>query len=118
MTVKPMLLSRTSARVAGAVAGIGLAALIPVIGTAPVLAAAFFLAAAAVTARRWVAARPGRGRLAPAHQGSDDDLTARRRPCPECRAMIPELASRCSYCTSEVEPVLDSFDEMLEAFGD
>jgi hypothetical protein len=32
--------------------------------------------------------------------------------------MIPELASRCSHCRSEVEPVLDSFDEMLESFGE
>lgn len=114
MTGMPALRSRTAARLAGSAVGIGLAALIPVLGTVPVVVAALLVAVAAITARRRVAVRTGPA----AAPGSDDDLTARRRPCPECRAMIPELASRCSHCRSAVEPVLDSFDEMLEAFGE
>jgi large conductance mechanosensitive channel len=30
------------------------------------------------------------------------------RPCPECLSVIPKGATRCRYCTSQVEPLTES----------
>ncbi|GAA4074255.1 MULTISPECIES: MscL family protein [Streptomyces] len=32
------------------------------------------------------------------------DIKAALRDCPRCYSQIPGIASRCSYCTSEIEP--------------
>ncbi|MCX5385003.1 MscL family protein [Streptomyces sp. NBC_00083] len=32
------------------------------------------------------------------------DIKAALRDCPRCYAQIPGIASRCSHCTSEIEP--------------
>ncbi|MFG3284728.1 MscL family protein [Streptomyces sp. NPDC048111] len=32
------------------------------------------------------------------------DIKAALRDCPRCFSQIPGIASRCSYCTSEIEP--------------
>jgi len=37
-------------------------------------------------------------------KGLDDDDTD-ERPCPECRSSIPNEATRCAFCTSQVPPV-------------
>lgn len=37
-----------------------------------------------------------------------DDPAPTTRECPFCLQSIPRLATRCSYCTSDVEPVVTS----------
>lgn len=37
-----------------------------------------------------------------------DDSAPTTRECPFCLQSIPRLATRCSYCTSDVEPVVTS----------
>ena len=36
-------------------------------------------------------------------KGLDDDTD--ERPCPECKSSIPEEATRCAFCTTQVPPV-------------
>jgi large conductance mechanosensitive channel len=48
------------------------------------------------------------------------DLSHAKRACPECLQQIPARARRCSFCTSQVNPILDedSTDLTDEAPGE
>ncbi len=35
---------------------------------------------------------------------TEQDVEEKTRTCPECRSSIPESASRCAFCTSQVRP--------------
>ncbi len=44
------------------------------------------------------------------------DLTKAKRACPECLTQIPAMASRCSACTAQVQPILDQdSDKLIES---
>jgi large conductance mechanosensitive channel len=70
-----------------------------------IAAAIFFLVIKPVNV---IQARRSRG------QGEDVPST---RPCPECLSDIPLAATRCAYCTSEVEAVVVAADEGTELAG-
>jgi large conductance mechanosensitive channel len=39
-----------------------------------------------------------------ARRRTEPDVESATRPCPQCLSQIPERATRCAFCTSEVAP--------------
>jgi large conductance mechanosensitive channel len=43
-----------------------------------------------------------------ARRRTEPDVESDTRPCTECLSQIPEAASRCAFCASEVSPAAAS----------